>query len=104
VTLIAQALSTNACQEGHTNYRELPTKTGNYWQFTDNFRQVLLTDNRQGTLKHTDKIPTSTIYRQILTTRWTFLPTDHNGQNTDKYYFRQQTRNFVAHGQNIDNY
>jgi len=38
---------------------------------TENYRQILFTDNRQEILKYTDEIPTSTIYRQIPTTRRT---------------------------------
>ena len=41
------------------NYRRLQTTT------TNNYRQILFTDNRQKILKHTDKILTSTICQQI---------------------------------------
>ena len=77
----------------HTNYRELLTKTDNYWQFTHNYRQILFTDNRQEILKHSDRIPTSSICWQIPTTRWTNTDCS-NWRYTDKYYLPTTDKKF----------
>jgi len=51
---------------------------------TDNYQQILFTENRQETLEHTDKIPTSTKYRQIPTTG----QINSDGEDLKSKYFK----------------